>query len=224
MILSVREIDEFWRYFDEDQATRKRAADSFATCRCIEGQLAHRISREECDPPVLAAFRQLTVAGQCTCTCALLESAGFIPTTENPMPVLKSLSFTSLPKSANDPVLIRRAKFAAKLEEQKLLLDDPAYIRTVQRTALVDGQKQPTVLKQRVRPWWKTDPSGQIVMSVKFGSKPIEFEKGGVVVPSKDKLPVVIDTLIQAVRAGELDDILAQASKARPVPKPKRAA
>ncbi|MEW6639023.1 MAG: DUF6641 family protein [Pseudomonadota bacterium] len=142
------------------------------------------------------------------------------------MPVLKSLSFTSLPKSSNDPILARRAKFAAKLEEQKMLLADPAYIRTIQRTAEVDGQKQPTVLRQRVRPWWKTDQSGQLVMSVKFGARPIEFEKGkaGILVPSKDKLPAVIDTLIEAVRAGELDDLLAQASKARPVPKPKRAA
>ena len=44
-------------------------------------------------------------------------------------------------------------------------------------------------------------------MSIEFGAKPIEFEKGkaGIAVPSKDKLPTVIDTLIAAVRAGELD-------------------
>ena len=142
------------------------------------------------------------------------------------MPVLKSLSFTAMPKSASDPVHIRRAKFIAKLEEQKLLVQDPAYIRTVQRMADVDGQKQPVVLKQRVRPWWKIDPSGQIVMSIKFGAKPIEFEKGkaGIAVPSKDNLPAVIDTLIAAVRAGELDDLFTQASKSRPIPKAKKAA
>lgn len=142
------------------------------------------------------------------------------------MPVLKSLSFTAMPKSASDPVHIRRAKFIAKLEEQKLLVQDPAYIRTVQRMAEVDGQKQPVVLKQRVRPWWKVDPSGQIVMSIKFGAKPIEFEKGkaGIAVPSKDKLPAVIDTLIAAVRAGELDELFTQASKSRPIPKSKKAA
>jgi hypothetical protein len=40
-------------------------------------------------------------------------------------------------------------------------------------------------------------------MSIKFRVKPIEFEKGqaGIAVPSKDKLPTVIDTLIAAVRA-----------------------
>jgi hypothetical protein len=33
----------------------------------------------------------------------------------------------------------------------------------------------------------ETDPSGQIVMSAKFGTKPIEFEKGkaGIAVPPR---------------------------------------
>lgn len=55
------------------------------------------------------------------------------------MPVLKSLSFTAMPKAASDPVNMRRAKFIEKLEEQKLLLEDPGYVRTVQRTAEVEG-------------------------------------------------------------------------------------
>ena len=61
--------------------------------------------------------------------------------------------------------------------------------------------------------------------SKSFG-KPIEFEKGkaGVVVPSKDKLPTVIDTLIAAVRSGELDDMFSQAAKTGSVGKAKKAA
>ena len=94
------------------------------------------------------------------------------------MPVLKSLSFTAMPKSANDPVYIRRVKFIEKLEEQKLLLQDPGYVRTAQRMVEVDGQTQAVVRRQRVRPWWKMDSTGQIIMSVKFGAKPIEFETG----------------------------------------------
>jgi hypothetical protein len=35
------------------------------------------------------------------------------------MPVLKSLAFTTMPKTTIGPVQIRRAKFIAKLEEQK---------------------------------------------------------------------------------------------------------
>jgi hypothetical protein len=57
------------------------------------------------------------------------------------MPVLKSLSFTALPKTGNDPVQMRRVKFITKLEEQKLLLN---HVRTVQRRTKVDGQRQAT--------------------------------------------------------------------------------
>jgi hypothetical protein len=142
------------------------------------------------------------------------------------MPVLKSLSFTALPKSNSDPAQLRRAKFVEKLEEQKLLLKDPNHVRTVQRWTKVDGQRQATTKQQAVRPWWKTDPAGQVVMSVKFGAKPIEFEKGkaGIVVPSKDKLPAVIDTLIAAVKAGELDDLFGHAAKTGSVGKARKAA
>ena len=137
-----------------------------------------------------------------------------------------SLSFTPLPKSGNDPVHMRRAKFAARLEEQKLLLKDPKHVRTVQRWTKVDGERQAATKQQAVRPWWKTDGSGQVVMSIKFGAKPVEFEKGkaGIVVGSKDKLPALIDALIAAVRAGELDDLFSQAAKTGTIGKPKKAA
>jgi hypothetical protein len=65
------------------------------------------------------------------------------------------------------------------------------------------GQRRATGYHQAqaVRLWWKTDAAGQVVMSIKFGARPIEFEKGkaGIAVGSKDKLLSVIDTLIVAV-------------------------
>jgi hypothetical protein len=59
------------------------------------------------------------------------------------MPVLKSLSFTTMPKTASDPVHIRRAKFIEKLEEQKLLLQDPAYEKHIVATVtrIIDHPK-----------------------------------------------------------------------------------
>jgi hypothetical protein len=66
------------------------------------------------------------------------------------MPVLKSLSFTAIPKSGNDPVQTRRAKFVTKLEEQKLLLKDPNHVRTVQRWVKVNGERQATTKQQAV--------------------------------------------------------------------------
>lgn len=141
------------------------------------------------------------------------------------MPVLKSLALTVMPKRTNDPVLLRRAKIIGKLEEQMILLKDPNYNRTSQRWKNVNGEKQLVSKQQRVRPWWRTDASGQIVMSIKYGTKPIEFEKGkaGIAVPSKERLANVIETLITAVRSGELDDILTSASGQRPFIKKKAA-
>ena len=76
------------------------------------------------------------------------------------MPVLKSLSFTALPKTANDPVQQRRAKFVSKLEEQKLLLKDPNHVRTVQRWTKVNGERQATT-KQQAGPALVEDRPGR---------------------------------------------------------------
>jgi hypothetical protein len=47
---------------------------------------------------------------------------------------------------------------------------------------------------------------------VRYGSKPIEFEKGkaAILLPNQDTLVGTLDTVIAAERAGELDEILAQ--------------
>jgi hypothetical protein len=103
----------------------------------------------------------------------------------------------------------------ARLEEQKLLLNDANYIRTVRTWVKKDGQLTPIDKQQRVLPWWRVGTDGSYVFFVRVGSKPIEFEKGknAIVVPSLDKLPAVINILITAVRNGELDAQLAQAKK-----------
>jgi hypothetical protein len=66
-----------------------------------------------------------------------------------------------------------------------------------------------------VLPWWRVNAHGSYVFFVRLGSKPIEFEKGkdAIAVPSFEKIPIVIDILINAVRQGELDAQLAQAKK-----------
>jgi hypothetical protein len=137
---------------------------------------------------------------------------------------LKSLTLTTLPPSSRNPLDSRRIKTVARLEEQKLLLENPGYKRKVQRWVKINGQKSLIEKEQRVFPWWRTGSNG-FVFFVRVGGKPVEFEKGkaGIAVPSLDKLPATIDTLITAVRNGELDDALAQHSRVRGVPKKKAA-
>ena len=131
------------------------------------------------------------------------------------MGALRSLTFTTIPKVVANPTLDRRSNIIARLEEQKLLLNDTKYVRNVRTWVKKDGQVMPLDRQQRVLPWWRVNTDGSYVFFVRWGGKPIEFEKGknGIAVPSLSKIPIVIDILITAVRNGELDAQLAQAKK-----------
>jgi hypothetical protein len=131
------------------------------------------------------------------------------------MSALRSLTFTTIPKIGANPTFDRRRKIIALLEEQKLLLKDSKYTRPVRTWVKKDGQLAPVERQQRVLPWWRVNADGSYVLFVRLGSKAIEFERGknAIAVPSFDKIPMVIDILITAVRHGELDDQLAQAQK-----------
>lgn len=137
-------------------------------------------------------------------------------------PILKSFTFVAQPKISNDPIVIKRERMVTRLEDQKKLLADPTFVRRVKRWEHKDGGEKVLVEKPiRTGKWWQPDQNGGYVMTVKVGSKRIEFEKGkaAIVVPSMDKLPTVIDTLIKAVRAGELDEQLKSAKGPRPLPR-----
>ena len=131
------------------------------------------------------------------------------------MGALRSLTFTTIPKIGANPTFDRREKTIALLEEQKLLLKDSDYTRRVRTWGKKDGQLTPVEKQQRVLPWWRVNADGSYVLFVRSGSKTVEFEKGknAIAVPSFDKIPLIIDILITAVRNGELDDQLKQANK-----------
>jgi hypothetical protein len=143
---------------------------------------------------------------------------------EDTMASLKSLNIVPLPKSGGNPTLDRRARIIARLEEQKLLLNESSYMRSIRSWSKdADGNKTLIETKQRVLPWWTAQPNGSYVFFIRSGWKPIEFEKGkaAIAVQSLEKLPSIIDTLITAVRNGELDEQLAQASSQAKPPKSK---
>lgn len=142
------------------------------------------------------------------------------------MTILKSLTFTAVPVRSSDPVTARRLKLVERLEEQKVLLRDDSYVRVIQRWTGKGNERRQIEKQQRVRPWWRVDANGQMVLSVYYGTKPIEFEKGkaGIAVASKDKLPGVIDSLIGAAKSGELDGLMAASGRPVGLPKAKKAA
>ena len=129
---------------------------------------------------------------------------------------LKSLTFTILPAP-----FIKSAKFARReilidrLEEQRQLAKDPSYIPVVKRWKKTpDGSKALVDHPRRLKPWWKADGAGNLVLVLKSGLKTIEIEKGkpGVVVGTLGRLEAVLTTLIAAAKAGELDVALEAAS------------
>ncbi len=133
------------------------------------------------------------------------------------MSFMKSLTLTAAPRINRDPVRNRRERLIARLQEQKELISNSSLVRTVQRTVKKDGARTVVETQQRVRPCWRMDEKGQVVLFVRIGWMLLEFEKGktGVLAGSMDRLPAVIDTLIEAARAGELDPALETAKSAR---------
>ena len=144
------------------------------------------------------------------------------------MSQLKSLTFAALPKlTAADPVIWRRNKLIVRLQQQIALAEDPQF--TLSRSKWVadeHGVKQLRELRKRVRAWWRTDTTGAVVLTVRYGARPIEFAPGkaAIAVGKKEKLISTLETVIAAVEAGELDAVLAMMSKSAVMTKGKRAA
>lgn len=60
---------------------------------------------------------------------------------------------------------------------------------------------------RRIRPSQRKDEAGNLILIIKVGLRPLEFEKGkaGIAVGAQERLESVLDTLIAATKAGELD-------------------
>jgi len=66
--------------------------------------------------------------------------------------LLDSLTFTTIPKIVANPTLDRRTNMIARLEEQKLLLNDPNYIRTTRTWVKMNGKLTPIDRQHRILP------------------------------------------------------------------------
>ena len=130
---------------------------------------------------------------------------------------IKSLTFAALPKGdAADPVTHRRNKLIERLRQQIELAKDPAFKLTRQRWVPdSEGVKQLVQQPKKVRPWWRNDSAGNVILAIHYGAQKIELEKGkaGIVVGKKDKLVPVLESIISGIEAGELDGILTNLAK-----------
>ena len=137
------------------------------------------------------------------------------------MSVLKGLVFTAVPRNAGlTPEQHRRAKLAAHLREQceiaKAQLEGRIHVVKKRRWEYTDdGQKHLIEVDKRLKQWWKRQPDGKVVLAVRYGSKPLEFEKGkgAIVLKGMEELVELLPKLVDAVEAGEFDSHIVAAGK-----------
>ncbi len=117
------------------------------------------------------------------------------------------------------PIVVRRNKLAAKIEEQLQLanaqkegrLYAPKRIKTVINDS---GERVAVETTKRVKEWFWTTPANKINLSVRYGSKTLELAKGknAIELSTGDELLATLSMLKDAVIAGELDEAITNAS------------
>ncbi len=117
------------------------------------------------------------------------------------------------------PIVVRRNKLAAKIEEQLQLakaqkegrLYAPKRIKNVTNA---EGERVAVETTKRVKEWYWTTPANKINLSVRYGSKTLELSKGknAIELSSGEELLSTLSMLKDAVIAGELDDAITNAS------------
>ena len=142
------------------------------------------------------------------------------------MSVLKSLNFVVAAKRSNDPSILRRAKLLAQLQQQRSLAENPMFVAVTQRWRKgEDGEKRLVERQKRVKRWWYVDPIGNCYLTINYGSKRLELDKGksAIALGGKDNLVATIDAVIAAVEAGELDAAISATQKTGQKPKARAA-
>ena len=129
------------------------------------------------------------------------------------MSVLNSLKFvTHSPASNNTVEATRRRKLVAKIDEQLALAANADYKPTkIKRVKDADGNVQKVEVEKRIKRWWGTTADGKVNLTIRYGSKPIEFTKGknAIELDSEGQVAATLLKVKEAVQAGEFDELMA---------------
>jgi len=130
------------------------------------------------------------------------------------MSALTALKLTSARKPRALPEAVqRRNKLVRKLTEQRELALAQSEGRTyapkrLRHTRdLITGDKIAREVPIRIKPWFWSGDKGETLLSINYGSKTLEIAKGktAIEVANLSQLVQVLDTVIEAVKVGELD-------------------
>lgn len=128
--------------------------------------------------------------------------------------ILNTLKLTAAKKNRALPdVVKRRNKLLQKLMEQRELaeaLEQGKNYAPKRLRSMRDEDTGARIVKEvavRIKPWFWTGEKGETLLGINYGSKQIELQKGktAIDVGTVDKLTLVLDTVITAVKNGELD-------------------
>ena len=136
------------------------------------------------------------------------------------MSVIAKLKLVASKRERNlSPIVVRRNKLAAKIEEQLQLataqkegrLYAPKRIKNVTNA---EGERVAVETTKRVKEWYWTTPANKINLCVRYGSKTLELNKGknAIELSSGEELLSTLSILKDAVIAGERDDAITNAS------------
>lgn len=136
------------------------------------------------------------------------------------MSVIAKFKLVASKRESNlSPIIVRRNKLAAKIEEQLQLataqkegrLYAPKRIKNVTNA---EGEHVAVETTKRVKEWYWTTPANKINLCVRYGSKTLELSKGknAIELSSGEELLSTLSMLKDAVIAGELDDAITNAS------------
>ncbi len=118
-----------------------------------------------------------------------------------------------------------RHKLIDRLKEQRELaeadLNGVPLVKTRYKSIKDEetGETKRVQVPRLMRRWWWQDETDAVLLELRYGNKSIAVvdNKSTIEVGAMDKLPKVIDMVIEAVSAGELDKVLKAALSARRV-------
>ena len=137
------------------------------------------------------------------------------------MSTLNTLKLVAAKKPRHTPVIEqKRRKLSSKLWEQiqlaKSQISGQPFVVTKYRSVkdADTGFRKQVEVPKRIKPWWFVSDTGKVCFSVRYGSWTIELAKGkpSVEVASAEDLVRALETVKQAVEAGELDTEIEKAS------------
>lgn len=148
------------------------------------------------------------------------------------MSFLKNLKIVAAPsKLLVSPEQHRRNKCVVKLTEQMEMAEAELAGKTYERMKKAwvtdeNGDRTKISRPARLKQWWSKDASGNVVLRVFYGSKPVELQKGKIAIEvgGMEKLPAVFTALKNAILAGELDTEIGFVARERAPKKKMKAA